>query len=135
MNSLRVIEDKLNDLDYDFENCKNEGEYKEICNELILDNEEEKVPNGFVSAKFKHNNITLNGYKLKDGKLVIVKEQADIIKKIFNMRSKGNKLIEISKDVGMSKQRISKILKNKTYTGKYSYDGKWKSTRNRRRRS
>lgn len=64
------------------------------------------------------------GYKLKDGKLVIVKEQADIIKKIFNMRSKGNKLIEISKDVGMSKQRISKILKNKTYTGKYSYDGK-----------
>ena len=37
-------------------------------NLLILDNEEEKVPNGFVSAKFKHNNITLNGYKLKDDK-------------------------------------------------------------------
>ena len=64
------------------------------------------------------------GYELKDGKLTIVKEQADTIKKIFNMRSKGNKLIEISKDTGMSKQRISKILKNKTYTGKYSYDGK-----------
>lgn len=64
------------------------------------------------------------GYELKDGKLTIVKEQADTIKKIFNMRSKGNKLIEISKDTGMSKQRISKILKNKTYTGKYSYNGK-----------
>lgn len=36
MNSLRVIEDKLNDLDYDFENCKNEGEYKEICNKLLV---------------------------------------------------------------------------------------------------
>lgn len=36
MNSLRAIEDKLNDLDYDFENCKNEGEYKEICNKLLV---------------------------------------------------------------------------------------------------
>ena len=36
MNSLRVIEDKLNDLDYDFKNCKNEGEYKEICNKLLV---------------------------------------------------------------------------------------------------
>ena len=36
MNSLRVIEDKLNDLDYDFENCKNEGEYKEICDKLLV---------------------------------------------------------------------------------------------------
>jgi hypothetical protein len=36
MNSLRIIEDKLNDLDYDFENCKNEGEYKEICNKLLV---------------------------------------------------------------------------------------------------
>ena len=64
------------------------------------------------------------GYELKDGKLTIVKEQADIIKKIFNMRSKGNKLIEISKDVGMSKQRISKILKNKIYVGEFNYNGK-----------
>ena len=36
MSSLIVIEDKLNDLDYDFENCKNEGEYKEICNKLLV---------------------------------------------------------------------------------------------------
>lgn len=36
MSSLRVIEDKLNDLDYDFENCKNEGEYKEICDKLLV---------------------------------------------------------------------------------------------------
>ena len=35
-------------------------------NLLILDKAEENVPNGFVSAKFKYNNITLNGYKLKD---------------------------------------------------------------------
>lgn len=37
-------------------------------NLLILNKVDEKVPNGFVSAKFKHNNITLNGYKLKDDK-------------------------------------------------------------------
>lgn len=37
-------------------------------NLLILNKVDEKVPNGFVSAKFKYNNITLNGYKLKDDK-------------------------------------------------------------------
>ena len=36
MNSLIVIEDKLDDLNYDFENCKNEGEYKEICSKLLV---------------------------------------------------------------------------------------------------
>lgn len=36
MSSLIVIEDKLNDLDYDFENCKNESEYKEICDKLLV---------------------------------------------------------------------------------------------------
>ena len=36
MNSLIVIEDKLDDLNYDFENCKNEGEYKEICSKLLI---------------------------------------------------------------------------------------------------
>ena len=36
MSSLRVIEDKLNDLDYDFKNCKNEGEYKAICSKLLV---------------------------------------------------------------------------------------------------
>ena len=38
--------------------------------------------------------------------------------------SKGDKLDDIGAEVGMSKQIISKILKNKTYIGKYSYDGK-----------
>ncbi len=35
-------------------------------NLLILDKAEESVPNGFVKAKFKHNDIEINGYKLKD---------------------------------------------------------------------
>ena len=37
-------------------------------NLLILDNPEEEIPNGFVSAKFKCNGIEVNGYKLKDDK-------------------------------------------------------------------
>lgn len=35
-------------------------------NLLILDKIKENVPNGFVKAKFKHNDIEINGYKLKD---------------------------------------------------------------------
>ena len=64
------------------------------------------------------------GYKLVNKKLIIDKKKADIVKKIFHMRAKGHKLDDIGAEVGMSKQIISKILKNKTYTGKYSYDGK-----------
>lgn len=37
-------------------------------NLLILDKAEGSIPTGFVSAKFKYNNILLNGYKLKDDK-------------------------------------------------------------------
>ena len=32
--------------------------------------------------------------------------------------------VQIAKDYGMSKQRIQYILKNETYTGRYSYNGK-----------
>lgn len=35
-------------------------------NLLILDKVEESVPNGFVKAKFKHNDIEVNGYRLKE---------------------------------------------------------------------
>ncbi len=35
-------------------------------NLLILDKEKMRVPNGFVKAKFKHNDIEVNGYRLKE---------------------------------------------------------------------
>lgn len=35
MSSLRVIEDELDDLDYEFENCKSEDGYKDICDKVL----------------------------------------------------------------------------------------------------
>ncbi len=37
-------------------------------NLFILDKPLKDVPNGFIKTTFKHNNVTLNGYKLKDDK-------------------------------------------------------------------
>ena len=64
------------------------------------------------------------GYQIKDNNLHIVEEEAKIIKKIFKMRNQGKSLSQIGKEFGMSKQRIDYILKNKTYTGEFSYNGK-----------
>lgn len=64
------------------------------------------------------------GYKMEDKKLVINKEEAEIVKEIFKLRNKGKTLEFIGNKFGMSKQRIHGIIKNQTYTGKYTYNGK-----------
>ena len=64
------------------------------------------------------------GYRMKDKKLVINEEEAEIVKKIFKLRIKGYTFEEIGKEVNMSKQRVHGIIKNQTYTGKYTYNGK-----------
>lgn len=64
------------------------------------------------------------GYSYQDKKLVKNDEEAEIIKKIFKLRNKEYSLAAIGKEVGMSKQRIAYILKNKIYTGNYTYNGK-----------
>ena len=64
------------------------------------------------------------GYKMEDKKLVINEKEAEIVKEIFKLRNKGKTLEFIGNKFGMSKQRIHGIIKNQTYTGKYTYNGK-----------
>lgn len=64
------------------------------------------------------------GYRMKDKKLVIHEEEAEIVKEIFKLRNKGKTLEFIGNKFGMSKQRIHGIIRNQTYTGKYTYNGK-----------
>ncbi|MGL5765419.1 MAG: recombinase family protein [Sarcina sp.] len=64
------------------------------------------------------------GYKLIDGKLQVSDEEAIIIKQIYKLRSKGKSLSEIGKEFGYTKQRVDYILKNRTYIGEFTYDGK-----------
>lgn len=65
------------------------------------------------------------GYMLlENDKLIINENEANIIKDIFKLRSKGSSLTTIGKKYNMSKQRVSYILKNKVYIGKYEYNGK-----------
>lgn len=64
------------------------------------------------------------GYRVVNNKFIIHDEEAKIVKEIFKKRSKGMSTVQIAKEHGMSKQRIQYILKNETYIGRYSYNGK-----------
>lgn len=63
------------------------------------------------------------GYRLENKVYKINEEEAEIVKKIFKLRNKGMSLRLIGNEVGMSKQRVHYILKNRMYTGRFQYDG------------
>lgn len=64
------------------------------------------------------------GYKVIGGQFVINEEEANIVREIFKKRSKGLSTVKIAKEYGFSKQRVQYILKNESYTGRYTYNGK-----------
>lgn len=65
------------------------------------------------------------GYELIDNeKLTIDCEDAEKVKKIFKMRCKGMSYTAIAKEYNTTRQRVTYIIKNPVYTGKYKYDGK-----------
>ena len=65
------------------------------------------------------------GYTLiNSDTLTLNYEEADIIKEIFKLRTKGVSIGKLSKKFGMSKSKIHYIIKNKIYMGIYSYNGK-----------
>lgn len=64
------------------------------------------------------------GYRLVNDKLEVNKEESEVVKSIFKLRSKGKSTVFIGRKFNMSKQRISYILRNKAYLGNMSYDGK-----------
>lgn len=63
------------------------------------------------------------GFKLENKVYKVDEKEAQIIREIFRLRSKGLSLKAIGNEVGMSKQRVHYILKNQMYRGKFIYDG------------
>jgi site-specific DNA recombinase len=64
------------------------------------------------------------GYKLIDNDTLIINDDAIIIKEIFKLRNKGLSYEKIGKNFDFNKQRVSYILANPIYIGKYIYHGK-----------
>lgn len=64
------------------------------------------------------------GYRIENDQFLIDEEEAYVVKDIFKKRSKGMSTVKIAKEHNISRQKVSYILKNETYTGKFSYDGK-----------
>jgi len=74
------------------------------------------------------------GYEYKNGELVVVEDEAHIVRAIFNMYADGKSLqdicnflndagIESKKGVGWSRQTVSNILHNPIYVGDRVWDG------------
>lgn len=64
------------------------------------------------------------GYTLIDSdRLTLNYKEADIIKEIFKLRTKGMSIGKIALKYNMSKSKIHYILKNKIYMGIYNYNG------------
>jgi site-specific DNA recombinase len=89
-----------------------------------------------VSEGRKPGGFAPYGYKYQDGKLIIIKEQAEIIKKIFNWYLSGVSFRGITKKLETpvrvlspfgcqtwNNPAISHILKNPTYHGTVHWDG------------
>ncbi|WP_075809113.1 recombinase family protein [Paraclostridium sordellii] len=88
----------------------------------------ERTRNGRI-ARVKENKFVGGkpalGYKIdENGKFKIDEKEAEIVKDIFNLRSKGNSLAKIGSKYGFSKQKVDYILKNKMYMGIFKYNGK-----------
>lgn len=62
------------------------------------------------------------GYKVVNKKLVLVEEQAKVVKEIFELYLKGNSIMQIAKKLmGGYKYKIAFILNNPVYTGYLGY--------------
>ncbi|MGL5189764.1 MAG: recombinase family protein [Cetobacterium sp.] len=65
------------------------------------------------------------GYTLVDNdRLTLNYDEVDVIKEIYRLRIKGMSLAKIGIEVGMSKERVYHIIKNRIYIGNYTYNGK-----------
>ena len=95
----------------------------------------QKVKRGMTltaeKCEFTGSGVPL-GYKIVDKKFAINKQEAPIVKRIFEMYLAGNKMIEIisflnsnglktSKGNSYNKSSINRILSNRKYTGIYIY--------------
>jgi site-specific DNA recombinase len=64
-------------------------------------------------------------YKVNtNGEFKVDEKEAEIVKDIFKLRSKGFSLAKIGNKYGFSKQKVDYILKNKNYIGVFEYQGK-----------
>ncbi|MDU1540512.1 MAG: recombinase family protein [Paeniclostridium sordellii] len=100
------------------------GSFSEFERKLIS----ERTHSGRVSKGNKNlfpgGRIPL-GYNLIDNDILSINDnEAEIVKNIFKLRSKGLSYEKIGLKYNFTKQRVAYILSNPIYIGKYVYDGK-----------
>jgi len=64
------------------------------------------------------------GYRFVDGELVINPEEAETIRRIYEGEAQGKSLSEVSRDVGIPKSTVRRILNNPIYRGMIKWRGK-----------
>ena len=78
---------------------------------------EERVKQGFFSTRPPY------GYRIRAKKLEIVKEEADIVRQIFDDYIDGLKIRELARKHEVNPMKIKRILENPVYIGKIRWKG------------
>jgi len=92
---------------------------RELASERTKDKMIQRVQKGMWNGGTKPF-----GYKIERKKLVINKDEADIVRSIYENYIAGYPIAKSAKLPGASKSRIYTILRNPLYTGKIKYAGK-----------
>ena len=77
-----------------------------------------KARNGYVQHRPPF------GYRLVNGQLIVNEEEAKIVRKIYLGRSKEKSLSELSRETGVPRSTVRRILRNPIYKGKVRWKGK-----------
>jgi site-specific DNA recombinase len=91
---------------------------------------EKKAQGGYIGGWIPY------GYRRKDGALIVVPEEAAVIKRIFQLKAEGDsdkriaaRLIEdgvkSARGKGWNTSSVWGVLKNRFYTGRVELEGKW----------
>lgn len=91
----------------------------------IAENEAQTIKERMLSGRrykllkdeTRYSNIIPQGYKLENNQIVIDEEQAEIIRKMFRMRSEGYSLAAIAKTLRLPQKSIYSKLHSETYKG------------------
>lgn len=64
------------------------------------------------------------GYRFEDKRLIVVDDEADVVKDIYRAYLRGNSTVKISRSLNLPRSLVYRILTNETYLGRVKWNGK-----------
>ncbi|OFV67382.1 MAG: recombinase RecB [Candidatus Syntrophoarchaeum caldarius] len=88
---------------------------RDIIRQRVILGMDKKAKDGYVQYKPPF------GYRFEDKRLVVVEEEAEIVKDIYRAYLRGNSTVQISRAFNVPRSLVYRILTNKTYLGRVKW--------------